>query len=391
MVNCENYKGLSLNDFINLPASCTIHKNIYSIKINKIVNELSKYLEITFIEYRNVYYSNESKSFNPSKVERKNTLIIFDNLNVYQRALTGKLYPATLSSLSSIASRDKSLFLSFFNCFYKYLSTLNNLFKDIYRESCNNIIFLPIQVNKIWLASNKVDLLKMSFKNIEIPKSLGKFKLQESYILLKCKKYVNDNEWQKLYLIKDNLNFKTKTSSIEQIKECFLIYYTLKIGELNLNDSELSYIYDYINMIITYSKAKKINLNLNSVKSIIKAHNEAIEEMYKKETPIIRIRKDTKFKNLNLGPDFELISTRKRILKETEIQKHCVWSRADDINKDRCMIYSTIYENSRYTVDIRKNNGNFYIYEIKGVLNKEALDKLIEIINFKLKNNKSVD
>lgn len=53
------------------------------------------------------------------------------------------------------------------------------------------------------------------------------------------------------------------------------------------------------------------------------------------------VPKNSRFKDLKLPSEFEYITTKKRLVKETAVQHHCVWSYTNSINKDRCAIYST--------------------------------------------------
>lgn len=83
-----------------------------------------------------------------------------------------------------------------------------------------------------------------------------------------------------------------------------------------------------------------------------------------KQTPVVKITKETKFKLLRkiLPPEFEWIKTRKRLIEETVMQHHCVWSYADKINKDKCQIYSYVDEDGkRYTLEFVIKRKNMFV------------------------------
>lgn len=94
--------------------------------------------------------------------------------------------------------------------------------------------------------------------------------------------------------------------------------------------------------------------------------------------------KNSKFKNVNLPENFEHIKTKKRLILESQIQRHCVATYTYLINEDKCSIYSTIYKDKRYTIEIRKSRNKYYIAHIKGMFNSDAPTELIELINSKL-------
>ena len=80
----------------------------------------------------------------------------------------------------------------------------------------------------------------------------------------------------------------------------------------------------------------------------------------------------TKLRKL-LPKEFEWIKTKKRLLKESEIQHHCVWTYGGKINADKSAIYSFVYapENKRYTIEfVYGNNGEYKIWQMQSCCNK---------------------
>ena len=379
------YFNINVCDFKNVPISCTIHSNARAIELAYREEDDSRYLEIMINEYINFYYSAEEKKFSPSKIKNRKKVLVFEDLGIYLQRLGGGLYPATIASLSELTYYGKEMNLAVVNSIYEYFSKEHILFKDIYRDNINHLMFLPIKINDIWNFNNKLDLLKGYIKNIELPKKINTFNLQTGYLLAKCKKYVPEKEWQKLYVLDGMLNFSKKLKVNQQIKCCFYQYYKTVCEDYEkIKEHESDYIYDYVDMIWEYSKPKKFNLKLNNINSIIKAHDKITKEMYISKTPVIKIKKNSKFKNLNLGEGFELIKTRKRLIDETVSQNHCVWSYEKDINDDYCMIYSTIYNEKRYTIEIGTNGNKFCLNQIKGFNNSIAPEELVNVIKDKL-------
>lgn len=208
---------------------------------------------------------------------------------------------------------------------------------------------------------------------------------------MKCRKYVKDTEFQKLYIIKD-LDFTQISVTVkESVIDFFTTYYEHTLG---LKSNEIHYeddgygdqlIRDYIRMTLM-SDNKILNLKIKSYRRLCEEHNKVSIKLRQKETKTIKIPKDSKFKNLKLPKEFEEIKTKKRIVEESIKQNNCVWSYAEDINKDICRIYSTIYEGKRYTLEIRKRRNKFVLAQLYGVCNSYAPEELeLKIISM-LKN-----
>ena len=69
---------------------------------------------------------------------------------------------------------------------------------------------------------------------------------------------------------------------------------------------------------------------------MVEEHDKLSNRLREQKTPVIKIPKDSRFKKLKLPKEFEEIKTKKRIIEESRIQHHCVWSYADKINHDEC-------------------------------------------------------
>jgi hypothetical protein len=90
--------------------------------------------------------------------------------------------------------------------------------------------------------------------------------------------------------------------------------------------------------------------------------------------------------------EFEWIRTKRRLIKEKEMQHHCVASYADDINNDRCAIYSFIYlpEEMRYTLEFIKQGSEYKLVQMQKKYNKGHSAEARKYVNDQLKNKKSV-
>ncbi len=138
---------------------------------------------------------------------------------------------------------------------------------------------------------------------------------------------------------------------------------------------------DYVNMSRRKNKrgiCGKVNLDIKSYEQLRNRHDSFNEhEYYVNNTDAVSIPKNSKFNRLQelLTEDFEWIKTRKRLIIETELQHHCVWSYASAISKDKCAIYSYLDKSGaygttprRYTIEFRFDSvlKRYYVVQVQG-------------------------
>lgn len=165
-----------------------------------------------------------------------------------------------------------------------------------------------------------------------------------------------------LLLQKKYDNEKQNFDAVEYIME------RLQIGDYD-PDGRDDIIFDYVQMSKTLKK--RISLNFNSFSKLKEAHDDLAKIITEKNTPLIRIPKNSQFKRLQakLPGDFEWIKTRKRLVKEGHEMHNCVASYANLINKDKCAIYSAEINGTRYTMEFRSSKKGFHLFQIMGVCN----------------------
>ena len=135
-------------------------------------------------------------------------------------------------------------------------------------------------------------------------------------------------------------------------------------------EDELDIVEDFIRMTFDYAKPKIFNLDIKSYRRLVEEHDKLSNRLREKKTPVIKILKDSRFKKLKLPKDFEEIKTKNRIVEESRIQHHCVWSYADKINRDQCRIYSIVREGERYTLEVVRRKGKFVLNQLLGKFNQ---------------------
>ena len=151
---------------------------------------------------------------------------------------------------------------------------------------------------------------------------------------------------------------------------------------------------DYVNM--CRQSKKKIRLDIRSVEQMDNLHDFVArgntQDYYRTNTRSVSVPKDSKFNELRkILPDaFEWITNRKRLILETELQHHCVWSYADKISSDRCAIYSFVDSKAeyaddgrakRYTIEFcQDKKGEYYIQQVQGKYDRMHTQKMADYI-----------
>ena len=367
------------------------YKIIFKIDIRE---DMSRYIAMTFYKYEKLYFN--SNNIYTSELKKISTIILNEDFSLFTNEIKGKMLPLTFSALSKILksfeiSFIENIFLSSIKIMLNFISKDKVFSKEIFNEYLDNRFYIPIRINDVNSCYNKRNLIQLYFKREDVPKAINKFSLLKGYLLMKCRKYVKDTEFQKLYIIKD-LDFTQLSVTVkESVIDFFTTYYEHTLG---LKSNEIHYeddgygdqlIRDYVRMTLM-SDNRILNLKIKSYRRLCEEHNKVSIKLRQKETKNIKIPKESKFKNLKLPKEFEEIKTKKRIVEESIKQNNCVWSYADDINKDKCRIYSTMYEGKRYTLEIRKRRNKFVLEQLYGVCNSYAPEELELKIESMLRN-----
>lgn len=287
----------------------------------------------------------------------------------------------------------------FFNIFW-------NVFKIYAEEKHNTKILNDIEKYDIFLPPITFNEL-LSTKSLKEAFS-GKYAIQKDwnkrdinllYVIEKMRRYITDISYKKLLNYNDD-NFLAR-AEIETgdafilnrknylgnngVKKFVIKWYLERFKcENGTEQVNLWYIIkDYVEM--CFISKTKINLYYNSSKKLIEAHDELAKRKYRSCTSPVKVKKDSKFNALRekLPEEFEWIKTRKRLIKETEMQHHCVWSYANKISDDKCAIYSYVHnDGKRYTIEFAQNKkGNYQIEQIQTACNRGYPKEVKQYIN----------
>jgi hypothetical protein len=352
------------------------------------------------------------------------------------KSKANKFYPLSVDDLITFMNyKNNNDFKKVINLYIQNKINENNFFKDIindFKDGC----LMPLKVNECVYFHNKKELLNKKYKiSNDININWNKRNLNLSYLIIKSYPYVDEKGKEILKQITEfDLNryyhlskYKVKVSRfLEDIIYNNINKYSGQnlIAKCNneLNDlpeslkDEKQYVYDYnvendnlkptirdyVHMTLS-SKARKkpkIKLNIKSVNEIQNKHDEITESTnVDVNTGSVNVPKDSRFNTLrNILPDeFEWIKTRKRLILETKIQHHCVWSYASYITNDESAIYSYVdtdgskHEDGvprRYTIEFKYDptDKKYYIKQVQGRFDSVNASNMTEYIQQILDN-----
>ncbi|BBA53218.1 hypothetical protein FV113G1_P10190 (plasmid) [Fusobacterium varium] len=273
--------------------------------------------------------------------------------------------------------------------YLEYLGETNYFIKDILEDYISDPIKIsvPIDFKLLENAKNKKHLLELKTKKQGLFNRFNKISLNFSYTILKILKHINERELNKVILKEILIN----GSEREKINQFFLKYYKEHITDFDHEDGYYeTIVYDYIDM--TRQLKRKFNLDITTMKKLYKEHDRVAEiqrvKKYKKME--LKIKPSNPFLQLELPAEFKMLETKEEFFNEGKENNNCVFSYIPAVNEENCIIYTTIYQKKRYTIEFGKKRTQFVLRQIKGYGNSEAPEELIEYIEKCIKDQRIV-
>lgn len=438
----DKYKQLVMDNGIAVTLN-----NIKSIS-TKIVIKTNGTINIYIREYKGntILSSGKLQTYAETK-SNKNDIVIFPNGDIYKKTKNEKLVPISFKELYDLRNLNNDT-KKLVDCIISEVSKMTPIFKDISRDFEITNLF-PIKFNDLYKYHTKNELMKDMYGLAkDLPINYNKININLSYLIVKSYNYVNDRSKKILIQLKDKDN-----SILKLVNRCIakswqrctykrkvffflqsIIIYTInektdwgktkkKYIEENLNfivenildaefyefeencaDDMLIQVGDYVNMCIYSNKRvkPKVDLSISNIHTLIEKHNDVSWLSRKSGTRPVKVPKDSVFNDLRkiLPKEFEWIKNRKRLILETELQHHCVWSYADKISSDMCAIYSYVDKDGskslcndgkpkRYTIEFNfnKQDGTYYVVQVQGkydaVNSSDVQNYIYKILNEK--------
>lgn len=130
---------------------------------------------------------------------------------------------------------------------------------------------------------------------------------------------------------------------------------------------------------------EKFNLKMKGFKKLADEHNRLAIKYTTKFVKKIKISTDNPFSKLKLPDKYIPIRTKKALIQESVINNNCVATYDSKISKGKCAIYTTTYNQKRYTIEIRRKKSKgeylFYVKQLYGKSNSIAPKELYKELN----------
>lgn len=327
----------------------------------------------------------ESRLINSKKLE----LCIFnDNDEIFQ-IIQSKHYPFTIKDYY----KKKDYFVSlkdFFKVIMDYYSSKSFFAKDVLNTiKQDNVFLLPLTFGDLLSYHNPAEFFNKKYKSSQkINFNWNKHSLNHSYLIIKSfnkvrkidqKLLLNRNSLPKSF-IEDIGSFKAK--ELEKAFIASMIYENLDLSKTKISQGVIKHFaIDYVNLCCLVKG--KIRISFISVNKLVEEHDRLSKLNASKKTPKVEISKNSKFLRLRriLPDEFEWIKSRRRLIEESVMQNHCVWSYANKINDDISQIYSYVDEKgNRFTLEFMYKNNKYYLVQIQGKHNKGDTSKVSELV-----------
>lgn len=310
-------------------------------------------------------------------VSPKKVFIIKNEYEIYSYLERKKvLVPLQLKHIAELSSHET--YKLFFSAYFKSVNT--NLMKDLYKEfsECPGNINVPIKISDIPFAYNKKMLLET--KKIPVYNKFNSFPLAYSYSLVKAQKYIKQNEFTKFFQ-SEPFGIEGKIYEKGRVKEFFITYFYRKLGFER--GEKTGVIADYIRIVLLLKTT--VNLNINSFKQLVREHDKLVDKLFEKNRKIRKkakflLKEDNPFLYIKVPQEIKRIKNPEELFEEGVINKNCVYSYLDEINRGNCMIYTTTIDNKRYTIELIKKRKTFIFNQIKGVCNSEPSAAVVDTI-----------
>lgn len=379
----KKHADFTLNNANGIPKNIQIidmHGYDAVLKVNGFSRFVNYDLKAIYIDYSSfnkvhIFPNGTIKTVHRNGVSKK---LIF--INKTQEFVTGyetkngyKYKPAQLKELFLAISihdtdEDEQNAYSVINFLCQKYDTY--IFRDLYNDFLQSDgLLLPLLITETAQYRTKQELFD---KHYHMPIS-GKWNKKNSnltYLILKLRPRLTDEALARAMQCKNAP--KIKKVGKKRYIMTYILYealYGISAGNYH-GDGLLS------DALYEEYQGKKIKLLPEN--QTINEHN-ARQVIQKSKTVKFKIKKNTKFKELidNMPENYELIKTSKRLASEGIMQKNCVASYDHKINSDNCMIYSVVFENIRYTVEIIQVNGNYEVAQCRKACNQAANPQLL--------------
>lgn len=314
------------------------------------------------------------------------TYLFTNDYSVLMQIPSGKWVPAGFHTVNNDARKGRSLIGTILSWFFQRIKDAKgNVWKDIMAYSVRDYDLLPaFTFNEITAGHTLNEVMNAHYKNAgfidwsRCDLRLGYLIMQalplvneKSRNFLLANKYMSFEEFMKTYCVHAKRIYIDPEIKRVDSRRYVVKRFLSEIIQKRVGADIDPIIYDYIDM--SEMLHRKISIMFTSEKKVNDAHDDLAKELTAKNTPNVKVPKNSKFNRLAklLPDDMEWIKSKRRLVREGSEMHNCVAEYANKINKDSCAIYSFVYNNKRYTVEFVAYKNRYSIKQLYGVCNSE--------------------
>lgn len=314
------------------------------------------------------------------------TYLFTNDYSVLMQIPSGKWVPAGFHTINNDVRKGCGLIGTILSWFFQRIKDAKEcVWKDIMAYSVRDYDLLPaFTCNEITAGHTLNEVMNAHYKNAgfidwsRCDLRLGYLIMQalplvneKSRNFLLANKYMSFEEFMKTYCVHAKRIYVDPEIKRADSRRYVVKRFLSEIIQKRIGADGDAIIYDYVNM--SEMLHRKISVMFTSERKVNDAHNDLVKELTAKNTPRVKVPKNSKFNRLAklLPDDMEWIKSKKRLVQEGNEMHNCVACYADDINKDSCAIYSFMYNDKRYTIEFVTYKNRYSIKQLYGVCNSE--------------------
>lgn len=288
-----------------------------------------------------------------------------------------KHWPCTMKDLFSVHTYSR-LFESVVYFIMLFFGETNPLWKDLAKDYTEQSAYSAIPLSVINGSHSRRELIAKYYGEDKAFKRNNKEPIGYGIFLARVSRIVKPEELQKLF------GFNPGCISIGRAKNDLVKPLVQYICEAtpnnNMRDSFVQCLVEDA-VVMNINKRQLVPISFKTTDEVLKWHDDMTPFGSYTTAERMRIKKDSKFKNLKLPKDCTKLTTTKQMVMEGDFQHNCVATYINKVNADECSIWSQRKpDGTRNTIEIKIKQGKYYIAQMRAFANQAPLQEDLDEI-----------
>lgn len=288
-----------------------------------------------------------------------------------------KHWPCTMKDLFSVHTYS-GLFESVVYFIMLFFGETNPLWKDLAKDYTEQSAYSAIPLSVINESHSRRELIAKYYGEDKAFKRNNKEPIGYGIFLARVSRIVKPEELQKLF------GFNPGCISIGRAKNDLVKPLVQYICEATPNnDMRDSFVQCLVEdaVAMNINKRQLVPISFKTTDEVLKWHDDMTPFGSYTTAERMRIKKDSKFKNLKLPKDCTKLTTTKQMVMEGDFQHNCVATYINKVNADECSIWSQRKpDGTRNTIEIKIKQGKYYIAQMRAFANQAPLQEDLDEI-----------